>query len=444
MGVGSFFSSFNPFQRSQERRSYTSQIFGLKGNFLGLLSSNNSSGVYLSPSQAMRISAVYTCVSVRSDAVSMLPANIFQRNGNNKDIAYKHPGYNAVHNRPNPWQTSTQFWALVIQKIDLLGDCYTLITREKGSIRLDILCNEDVSVNCGKDGNPYYNVNGNPVDYSNILHFKSYSRDGKRGLSKIQEHQETIGSAKKQREYANRSLNVIPPFYLSTPGQTNIKDEGVKSIKDRIKDQSKGYFDEGSLPILTNGMKIETVGLKPVDAAYLEQISATKEDIFGIFRVPPALANSYKSGVTYNNLEQQSLQFLIYTLSPLLKNIEEEVNEKLFLTKEQGVFYMKFNVNALLRTDLATKSEWLTSMFKIGVYSRNEMREIEDLNPLPGGDKYYIEGNNMTALDKEGNVVLSAAPTAQATTPKLSEDVKKRLKEKFNGHSADIINFFEQ
>jgi HK97 family phage portal protein len=233
-----------------------------------------------------------------------------------------------------------------------------------------------------------------------MLHFKDYSLDGKRGLSKVDQHRETIGSVKKLHEFANRATNAFPPMYASTPNAAPIRREGQESIKDNFVSQAQTYFDEGKIPILHNGLKLETLGLKPIDAAYLEQINAKKEDIYGIFRTPPAIAGAYKTGVTYNNLEQQNLQFLIYGLSPLLKNIEEEVNEKLFLGEESGRYYIKFNVAALLRTDLKTQAEWFTAMFKIGVYSQNKILNLLDENEIGEiGDKRYIEGNNMVSID---------------------------------------------
>jgi HK97 family phage portal protein len=457
MGIGKYLSSFNPIKRLEQRiearleqraaQSYT-QIKTAQQylNVLGLY--DNSSGEYVSNDAAMRIATAFTCVDVRSSAVGMLPANPYRypnQNSDRKEIAYDHWTYRVFHVRPNPWQTPSQFWKLVVQRVDLEGDCFAYITRTLGMERVDVLNYSDVVVSCGEhDNNPYYEVKGKAVAYSDVLHFKEVpSKDGKRGLSKIELHQETFGSAKRQKKYSNRSLNVVPPFYLGAPGNVNIKDEGIKSVKEKLQQQTSDYFDDGTLPVLTNGMEVKTVGLKPVDAAYLEQINATKEDIFGIFRVPPAIAGAFKTGVTYNNLEQQNLQFLIYSMSGLLKNIEEEVNEKAYTTREQGRYFMKFNVGALLRTDLKSQAEWLSAMFKLGVYSRDEIRDILDKNPLPGGDRYYIEGNNMTALDDKGNVVINKPP-AEPATKRLSDDVKLRLKEKFNGHSAEIINFFEQ
>jgi HK97 family phage portal protein len=439
-------SSINPFER-RSASSYTTakvaeQFLTIFGSF------SNSSGKTITKRQALRLATVFTCISVRSDAVSMLPANVFRyknKSSNEKFLAWEHPAYKLLHTRPNPWQTATQFWKTVMIGMDVDGETFAEITRTAGyPSRIDICLYDDVEVLEDSQGNPFYKVKGRPVEYSNMLHFKNYTAaDGKRGLSVIQEHQETFGSKKAQIEYGNRNLNAVPPVYATTPGGASLRGEGQTSLKDKLIQWTQEFFSEGKIPILTNGMELKTIGLKAGDAAYLEQIDATEQDIFGIFKTPPTLAYLYKAGVTYSNQENQNLQFLIYTLTQILKNIEEEVNEKMFTTREQLNYFMKFNVNALLRTDLKSRLEWFTGMFKIGAYSRNEIREVEDMNEVPGGERYYIEGNNMTALDDKGDIIPNK-PAEVPATKKLSAETKARLKERFNGHTEEIIKFFEQ
>lgn len=454
----SFLSAFNPIRAIEQRiearvtqevekraaQSYT-QIQAAKQylSVLGLY--DNSSGEYISNDAAERIATAFTCVDLRGSTVGMLPANVLwypNQNSDRKEIAWNHWAYHMIHNRPNPWQTAAQFWKMVVKRVDLDGDCFVLIERQRQ--RMDIQKIEDVVVRCNERTNdPYFEIKGRAVDYSDVMHFKDVpDREGKRGLSKIELHQETFGSAKKQKKYANRAMNVVPPFYMTAPGNVSIKEEGVKSLKEKLHGQASDYFEHGDLPVLTNGMEIKTVGLKPVDAAYLEQMNFTKEDICGIFHTPPALVNSFKTGVTYNNLEQQNLQFLIYGIQPLLANIEQEVNEKVFLSREQGKYFMKFNVRALLHADMKTQAEWFNSLFKIGVYNQNEIRNLLDENSIgPLGDRYYVEGNNMVPIDKIDTLVAGKNPTGGKV---LSDDQKKRLKEQFNGRSEEIITFLEQ
>jgi HK97 family phage portal protein len=437
-----------PFNR--DVRSTFSQRVSGSGLFDSLFNTwDNTSNSNIIGDYAMRVATVFTCVQVRKDAIGMLPVNIIKKTGNRKEIAVDHPAFRLLHVRPNPWMTATQFWALVSQFIDLHGEAFAEIKRNSRMqpVQIDLHVYSLVNVSHGPDGNPYYSVNGREVPDYNMLHFKEYSRDGFRGVSKITEHRETVGHAKKLKEYGNRALNAVPPVYLSTPNAVNIRKEGQDSKKDDLIQQTQQYFSEGKIPILGNGLKFEKLGLNAVDSGYLAQNDLSKEDLYGIFKVPPALAQSYKTGVTYNNLEQQNLQFLIYTLSPMLKNIEEEVNEKLFLTREQGAYCMRFDVSALLRTDLKTRTEWQTSLFKIGCLNRDEIRAMEDFNPVANGEVYFIEGNNMMPVEK----AIAIDPAAKTTPPipanqqrKLSEAMKARLKEKFNGHTQELIDELER
>jgi HK97 family phage portal protein len=436
MRIGDVLSYFNPLNYfNSERRS--NGYFSLTGNISEWLGSD-SSGANITERQAMRIATVYTCSAVRRDAVGMLPCNVYRETNDKKEIAYDHPAYYAIHTRPNPWQTATQFWGMMVQNIDIKGEAFALIVRSK-RYQFRPLDNDKMDVRVGDNGDPYYFYNGKNIPAYDILHFKEYSLDGYCGLSKITEFKETIGSAKKQREYSNRSLNAVPPFYIKAPNGVNIKEEGLKSLKAKFKAQSDTYLSDGELPILTNGLDIATIGLKPVDAAYLEQINATKEDIYGIFRVPPAIAGAYKTGVTYNNLEQQSLQFLVYGLSPVLKNMQEEIDYKVFSTNERC--YSKFNVGALLRTDLKSQAEWFTSMFKIGYYSINEMRSINDENPIEdkSGDFHWIEGNNMIPVHK-AEETLGQKPSPSG----LTDEARAKLKEIFNGKTDELLRHLDK
>jgi HK97 family phage portal protein len=439
MKVKDALSKLNPFNyrfSNEKRSSSYSTITGFPWlQYVG----TNSSGVNLAGKSAMQIAAVYICVAIRRDAVGMLGFNTFREDANGKKlIDKKHESYRVLHTRPNPWQTATQFWGLVVQLVDLDGEAFGLITRKNGKLkRIDLVDKSDVEVLETPEGDPIYKYKSQVVDYANMLHFKDYTFDGKRGVSKVGQHRETIGSLKKLNEYGNRNINAVPPMYLTTPNAAPMRREGQESTKETFVSQAQEYFSEGKIPILHNGLKFETVGLKPADAGYLEQINAKKEDIYGIFRVPPAIAGAYKTGVTFNNLEQQNLQFLIYGLSPLLKNIEEEINEKVYLN-EDVIRYGRFNVAALLRTDLKTQGEWFSIMFKLGCYTQNDILQLQDMNTFEGGDRRYVEGNNMVPIDMIDEMIKSKSQQG-----KLSEDVKKRLKEQFNGKSAEIIQFFE-
>jgi HK97 family phage portal protein len=389
----------------------------------------NSSGEAVNAETAMRIAAVYTCVQVRSDSVGMLPVNVYKKNGNTKEIASSHPVHRLLHVRPNAWQTPKQFWKLVTQQRDTYGNSYVIIKRAGGRpIQLDIIeCPDEVSIL--ETNEPVYYYKGQQYLNSDILHFKAFTFDGKLGMSPVNYHAETIGALKKLRKYSNRSLSDKPPMYGTSPDSKPISPEGAKALKEYWKKEVKDFSDNGNLPILYNGFDLKTIGLSPQEVQYLDQINATKEDIYGIFNVPPMLAQNYRSGSTYSNAEQQQLTYLIFTLNPILCDFEQECNYKLFTEREAGVYSVKFNEKAILRTDTKTQTEHFREMFKIGVYSQNMILDYLDENPIEGGDKHYVEGNNMVPIDMIGKIPLQK---------------QKELKSILNGHFNDVMDILER
>jgi HK97 family phage portal protein len=291
---------------------------------------------------------------------------------------------------------------------------------------------------------PLYKYKGNTIPSTDILHFKHFTRDGRLGISLISNHAETIGSAKKLRKFANRSISSTPPVYATTnaiiPSSTTAKDQ----LKTYLAQEVAGWFNRGEIPFLSNGFDLKTVGMSPKDAQYLDQISATKEDIFSIFKTPPGLIGSYKTGVTYSNMEQQDLQWRAYGLTPLLKMIEEEFNEKLYTETEQESRFVKFNVKALLLTDHNAQSNWFKTMFGIGVYSINEIRDLLDQNPIEDGDDHYVPVNNLMPVDMVEDFLTNqeeAQPGDMATDLATGEKdgQEKEAKKRVRKYSIDEL-----
>lgn len=415
MGLGNFFrnsgaliSNFwsrGPMPTAEERQNYGDLVFDYLKQ-MGLSGSMNTADETINAATAMRVATVFTCVRIKSDALAQMPANVCKRTGDQTEIDYNHSAQALVHIRPNPWQTPFQFWKWVEQQVELEGDAFVGINRAPNMNPIEFvpLAYTDMDVRETKDGWPVYRYKGNFVNYFDILHFKAYSRNGKLGISTIAQNAETIGNAIKLKKFANRSISSMPPVYATSELTAFPKGESKTQFSEYMAKQMSNWYDRGDIPFFTHGFELKSPGLKPTEAAYLDQISASKEDIFGIFGVPPGLGGSFKTGVTYSNLEQQNLQFLIYSLNPVIVNIEQELNYKLFTGAEAETHYIKFNEKALLRTDALTQMQLLQGYFKIGVYSRNEIRELLDMNPVPDGDEYYIEGNNMVSTDDAGDL----------------------------------------
>jgi HK97 family phage portal protein len=431
-----FRSSLRP-EEVAEFRDYVSNVKTGSGYFASF---TNTSGETISHVSAMRISTWFTCLQVRWDAVAMLPFNVYRTRGTSKEIAFDHPVYTLLHSRPNPSMTATQFWKVVQQKRDNCGNAYCKILRDKmGKPTGIIILDEDkaeMKVYSDKaTGAMFYEYDGEDILSSDILHFKGLTLDGKTGKSLTEYHAETLGRLKAIQKYSNRSISKNPGIYATSAAQLPMNPAQKDAFKDYWNKEMVNYGDSGAMPVLYNGFELKSAGINPKDALYLEQINATKEDIFGITKVPPKLAQNFQTGSTYNNSEQQSLDFLTWGLTINLKDIEDEVNYKLLAG--EGLF-CKFNEKAILRLDAKTQSDFLSAMFKIGVYSINECRDILDMNPIQNGDDHYVELNNLAPVrlqDEilEGRTGDSVDPTDMGE-PAEQKKLREILKKQLNGH----------
>lgn len=344
--------------------------------------------------QSMRISTVFTCVLVRGETLSTLPASVKQSTDLGSRTAFENPVHRLIHDKPNPFQTASSFWKTVSAHIDLHGNCFVKViySRRFQPKRLDIIeCPDAVEVAQSADGNAYYNYDGKQYKDYEMLHFKDLCLDGYRGCSKIKHNADTMGYARKLRNFGSNAIGVKPPGYFSTEAPFDV-------IKAQEKNLTAGWTENitnGKIPFLPLGLKYMNIQISPGDAQYLEAIGATKEDIYGIFRVPPTLAQNYERA-TFANAEQQDLVFMKYTMLPIVTNIEQECNAKLFSeanTTSATPYYVKFNVNAMLRGDFKTRTEGYRSLFQIGGITGNMIADLEDWNHYEGGDEHYVPMN---------------------------------------------------
>lgn len=401
-----------------EFRTYSQTIF----NGVGLLTGyNNTSGEPITAAMATRVATWFTCLQVRWDAVGMLPFQVIKKDGRNKILAVDHPAYDLLACRPNAAMTATQFWKAVQMRKDNFGNAYCPITRDRRGniIEIGLIENSEEVQVYAKGYELFYKYRGEDIASSDILHFKGYSSNGKAGLSLAEHHAETLGRLRAINRYSNRSISTNPGIYATSGTNNAMGEKQLQAFKDYWAKQIAGYGELGEIPVLYGGYDMKTVGINPKDALYLEQIQATKEDIYGITKVSPSLAKNYNSGNTYNNGEQQNLDFLIWTLQPLLKDIEEECDYKLFTAKERQIYSCKFNEKAIMRTDAKTQADWLTKIFGIGGYSINDVLEYLDENPIDNefADDHFVPANNLVPLSMMREYIESKAhgPVPEST-----------------------------
>lgn len=356
---------------------------------------------------AMRISTVFVCVLVRAESLATLPASVKQVTPNGSRVAYNHPAHYLLHDRPNPFQTASDYWKSVSARIDMEGNAFSVVTWSGRFLptRIDLTEEgETVDILKTQNGRARYRYKNKEYEDYEMLHFKDLSLDGYYGCSKIKYNCETLGYARKLKDYGANAIGVKPPGYFST-----------EAPYDLLKKQSTGLADgwseniaAGRTPFLPLGLKYNNLQINPGDAQYLEAIGATKEDIYGIFRVPPTLAQNYERA-TFSNAEQQDIVFIKYTMLPTVTSIEQECNSKLFAESNKTSsepYYVKFNVNAYMRGDFTSRTQGYKTLWERGLISGNMVADLEDWNHFDGGDKRFIP-MNMIPLDQVDKFVES-------------------------------------
>lgn len=348
---------------------------------------DTTSGV--SKRQSLKISTVYTCLNILGETFGSLPFDVKEDTSEGRVTRKDHPVYKLIHSRPNPYTNAFDFWS-TIQKIRKgWGNAYALIERDGATpIALWLIHPSEMRVmQRGRDIVYVYKDVAYP--HTDILHFKnSFSLDGIIGLSAIDENRITIGHAKKLKEYNSSLVGTRPYGYLSAdvPPRDTAQKDNLKKLWSKVD-------TVGDLPLLYGGIKFNPLTL-PADAvAYIESADLTEQEIYGIFRIPPTLAQNYKRA-TFSNAEQQDLVFSKYSLADRI-GIEQEVNAKLLPDN----LYSKFNLKGILAGDIKTRVEFYRMALTLGLLSQNDVLNLEDMEGFEGGDRHYIQGA-MVPLDK--------------------------------------------
>lgn len=389
-------------------------------------SGGTQSGVYVNSDSALCYSAVWGCVRVISETVAQLPWKTYQRTaGGKKEI----PGdRNTVawllHTQPNPESTAFRFKRQLVANALTWGNGYAEIERDASGRPLWLwpIHPERVKVVRDNVGDVFYLVkNGSEevaIPAADMLHVRGIGDDDLVGTSIIAKAKQSIGLGLAMEQFgasffgngANMGGALMHPRVLSEAARSNLED----SMKKRA-----GGRNSLSTLVLEEGMKYERIGIPPDDAQFLESRQFQIVEICRWFRVPPhKLADL--SRATWNNIEHQSIEFVTDTVVPWTCNLEEEANLKLFGRQQRGVYYTKFSLGALLRGDTASRFAAYATGRQWGWLSVNDIRELEDMNRIKGGDQYLVPSNMTTpeGVKKTADAVGTAPdPTVPDPSP---------------------------
>ena len=377
--MGIFSGLFKSRDKPQNRTAGSGYAFFMGGT---------TSGKTVTERSAMQMTAVYSCVRILSEAVAGLPLHLYKyTDSGGKAMALDHPLYRLLHDEPNPEMRSFVFRETLMTHLLLWGrdeDGRLYYTYYRGTG--EAIKNKEFAVT---------------LQPSEVLHIPGLGFDGLVGYSPIAMAKNAIGMAIACEEYGAKFFanGAAPGGVLEHPG--TIKDP--QRVRESWQSTFGGSGNANKIAVLEEGMKYTPIGISPEQAQFLETRKFQINEIARIFRVPPHMVGDLEKS-SFSNIEQQSLEFVKYTLDPWVIRWEQSIQRSLLSKDEKAMYFVKFNLEGLLRGDYQSRMNGYAIGRQNGWMSANDIRELENLDRIPaedGGDLYLINGN-MLPLQNAG------------------------------------------
>ena len=393
-----------------------------EGSDFSYLFGRTTSGKNVNEMTALQTTAVYACVRILAEAIASLPIHIYKHTEVGKEQDVNHQLYYLLHDEPNPDMTSFVFRETLMSHLLIWGNAYAQIIRDgRGQVlALYPLLPDRVSVKRDDKGelyyvyqrseedNPNFKDKGNIIlKKSEVLHVPGLGFDGLIGYSPIAMAKNAVGMTLATEEYGASFFanGANPGGVLEHPGI--LKDPS--KVRDSWNQVYQGTNNSHKVAVLEEGMSYKTIGIPPNEAQFLETRKFQINEIARLYRIPPHMVGDLEKS-SFSNIEQQSLEFVKYTLDPWVVRFEQAFQKALLLPDEKKNYFIKFNVDGLLRGDYQSRMNGYAIGRQNGWLSTNDIRRLEDMNPLSkeeGGDLYLVNGN-MTKLEDAGGFIKDA------------------------------------
>lgn len=376
---------------------------------LRYLFGKSSSGTNVTEENAMQVTAVYACVRILAEAIASLPLHMYeyQPDGGKKKV-FDHPLYRLLHDEPNPEMTSFVFRETLMGHLLIYGNAYAQIIRDGAGrvVGLYPLLPNKMEVDRDEggriiykysrydDSNPNFEKYGTIILPSDeVLHIPGLGFDGLVGYSPIAMAKNAVGMTLACDEYGSSfyANSARPSGVLEYPGALKDPDrvrEGWNRIYGGLKNANK-------VAILEEGLTFKPISISPDEAQFLETRKFQIDEIARLYRIPPHMIGDLDKS-SFSNIEQQSLEFVKYTLDPWVIRWEQSLKKALLLPSEKEKYFIKMNVDGLLRGDYSSRMNGYAKARQNGWMSANDIREMENLNPIPdedGGNLYLVNGS---------------------------------------------------
>ncbi|AVS91403.1 phage portal protein [Paracidovorax avenae] len=365
----------------------------------------SETGVDVTPKAVMQVDAVWSCVRLISETIATLPLSMYERTPSGKRLASQHPLHFVIHDQPNADSTASVFWEAIVASMLLRGNgrAEKLYVGDRlvGLAFLDpnkLVVTRDAN---GRKIFQYPRPDGTPrlIPAARIWTLPGFTLDGETGVSVISYGAKVFGAAMAAERAAARTFRngLLQTVYYKVAAF--LKPEQRRMFKAEI----AGSVERGETPVLEGGTDVGAIGIKPSDAQLLESRAFSVESICRWFRVPPWMVGHTEKSTSWGTgIEQQMIGFLTFTLGPWLRRIEQAISKDLLTPAERARFYPKFAVEGLLRADSAGRAAFYAAMVNNGILTRDEVRELEDREPMGGNAAVLTVQSAMTTLDGLG------------------------------------------
>lgn len=360
----------------------------------------STSGQSVSVDSAMQLSAVWACVRLLSETVSTLPVKVYRRRADgSRETARDHPLHRLLSQSPNAEMTPGRFMLMVVASICLRGNAYVeKVKVGQRVVALVPLLPQNMAVERLENGRLQYTYTEKAgkrvIPADNLMHIRGFGLDGVCGMHPVMEGRDVFGAAMAAEEAAARVFSQgLQASGVLTHENGTLKPEQREKIRQSLSAFS-GSKNAGKLMVLEAGLKYQGITMNPEAAQMLQTRSLNVELICSWFKVPPfMIGHMDKQSSWAASVEAQNMHFLTNCLRPILDNIEQEISRCLIDPAERDVIYAEFAVEALLRADSAGRAAYHSTALQNGWMNRNEIRSLENLSPIPGGDIYTVQVN---------------------------------------------------
>lgn len=366
-----------------------------------LFSGNESkTGIEVTETTAMQLSAVFGAVRVISETIASLPWGVKTLQNDIVKDAKDHPVNKLIH-APNKMMTDFTLREVCQAHLCLHGNAFIVIKRDEAgnAVRLIPVHPSRVAIKVYQDEKFYTVDQKETFDDSEVIHLVGLSFDGIQGKSVIEAARESIGLGLAADRFGGSFFGNGANISAVLSHPAKLSDEAYNRLMRSWTQRNSGLDNAHKTAILEEGMKVEKMSISPSESQFLETRQFSVVDIARFFRIPLAYLGSIENSSTRANIEEQGIQFQRNTILPWVRRWESEINRKLFIDES---YYIRFNMEGLLRGDIKSRYEAYTKGRQWGWHSANDVRRMENMAPIEGGD-VYLQPLNMVAVGQKSN-----------------------------------------